>query len=137
MKKNLKFSITIECRKNENNWSISVYFHESTIYDEMFFIENYPISSEENCKFQRFKINNKLKEKLIKILFKSERNYITLSDSKFDQFIHFLIYSKFRNDVHYKQMSNTFFRMTYENTQEKLYKNILKLEKKYLSKFEY
>jgi hypothetical protein len=137
MKKNLKFKFTIECSKNEKDWNINAYFNSTNIYNEIFFIKNYPILNESDCIFQKFEINDKLKEKIIEILFKSKINYITLSDSKFDQFIHFLIYSKFKNDVYYKQLSNTFFRMTYENTQEKLYKNILKLNKKYLSKFEY
>ena len=38
MKKNLKFSITIECSKREKDWNINVYFNSTNIYNEIFFI---------------------------------------------------------------------------------------------------
>lgn len=137
----LKFelSIQIQQHKHDENWSINVIIHDTTIYDKKFFIDNYPISScyEEGIKleYQQFYFNQSLMKDIFSLLLDSKKNYRTVDSLNAIDYYHFLSYEGFSFNVHPVSMSRDFLRMQFIGTQEEIYNKCKHLNDRWIKRW--
>ena len=125
----------------DEDWYISFCIHNASIYDENFFIENYPIKEykEEGKikKSQEFTFNKLLIEKIRNLLLPNRTSKwgIKVNQSTAWNYYHYTLYiGGFTFNVHPVSMGNDFIRQSFKGTQEEIYNKCVELSEKWISK---